>query len=134
MKKLLADKEHVYHLHEYAILENDDGTYEYIAWDANREGGNLSWIRGNANILEDILCLRNITSEGKEETVETPLEVKEELHQLPKWDKTEYYGVIIADSSAGRMKYCETGRPVKRDKEEYQTIKTTLIRYGVELL
>jgi hypothetical protein len=134
MRKLLADKEHVYHLHEYAILENGDGTYDYMAWETNKESRTLTWIRGESSILDDVLCLRSIASEGEEEAIKTSEELSDELQSLPKWDKTKYYGVIIADSSAGRMNYCETGRPVQKDGEDYQTIKNRLVKHGVRLL
>ncbi len=134
MSKLLPDREHVYHLHEYAILENDDETYEYMAWETDKKSDKLKWIRGKATTLENILCLRSITSEGEEEAAKTSEELSKELETLPKWDKTKYYGVIVNQEYAARFNYCKTGRPVQKDAEDYQTIKDRLLKHGVILL
>lgn len=128
---VLAEKEHVYHLQEYAVLESEEGTYEYVGWDAKRE--ELSWIRGQATIVEDVFCLRNITSEGEEETMETPLEVKYELQQLPKWNKTKYYCVVIGEQQAALLKNCDNGKLVEQDAEEYTVVKKMLETCGVTL-
>ena len=131
MGDVLADKEHVYHLQEYAVLESEKGTYEYIGWDDKR--GKLSWTRGQATIVEDVFCLRNITSEGEEEKMETPLEVKVQLQQLPEWDKTKYYCVVIGEQRAALLKKCETGKLLERDAEEYNVVKRMLEGHGVAL-
>jgi hypothetical protein len=134
MRKLLADKKHVYHLHEYAILENGDGTYDYIAWETDKESGKLKWIRGESSILDDILCLRSIASEGEEEAIKTSEELSDELQSLLRWDKTKYYGVIVDEKYAGRFNYCKTGRPVQKGGEDYLTIKDRLVKHGIRLL
>ena len=56
--------------------------------------------------------MTSITSEGEEETIETQLELKYELNQLPNWEKTKYYGVIVGEQYGGQVNYCETGIPV----------------------
>lgn len=131
---VLADKEHVYHLHEFAVLESEAETYEYIGWDA--KGEKLSWSRGEASIVEDVFCLRNITSEGEEETMETPLEVKIELQQLRKWNKTKYYCVVIGGQEAALLKNCDSGELVDRDRdaEEYAVVQKMLETCGVTLV
>jgi hypothetical protein len=131
VEDLLADQEHVCNLQEYAILENDDGTYEYVTWDAR--GEKLSWIRGQAAILEDVLCLRNITSEGKEERLDSPLEVKYELNQLPKWNKTKYYCVVIGEKQAALVKQCDTGELLDPDSKEYCAVRKMFEKFGVAL-
>jgi len=131
MIKLLADKEKVYHLQEYAVVENDDGTYEYVAWDSNDE--KLSWIRGRAVILGDVLGLTSITSEGEEESIETLLELKYELGQLPNWDKTKYYCAITLERHGGLVKYCDTGKFVKKGEQEYNTVQATLASHGIAI-
>jgi len=128
---VLADKEDVCNLQEYAILENEGGTYEYVTWDV--KGEKLSWIRGQASILEDVFCLRNITLEGEEETMETPLEVKYELNQLPKWNKTKYYCVVIGEQQAALIKHCDTGELLDPDSEEYSVVKKMFDKFGVTL-
>ena len=130
MRKLLADKEHEYHLHEYAVVENEDGTCEYIAWDS--KGEKLSWIRGEAKILRDVLGLTSITSEGEEENIETPLELKYELSQLPNWDKTKYY-CVITQRYGGLLKYCATGKFVMKGEQEYKTVQEKLATHGVTI-
>jgi hypothetical protein len=131
VENVLADKEHVYHLQEYAVLENEDGTYEYVTWDV--KGEKLSWIRGQASILEDVFCLRNITSEGEEETMESPLEVKYELNQLPKWNKTKYYCVVIGEQQAALIKHCDTGELFDPDSKGYSAVKKMFEKFGVTL-
>lgn len=131
MRKLFADKEHVYHLQGHAILESEDGTHEYVAWDSKDD--KLSWIRGKAVIVEDVLCLTSITSEGEEESVETPLELEYELNQLPKWDETKYYCVVVGGGQAALMKYCETGELLDAGKDEYNAMQAMLKKHGVTL-
>ena len=63
---------------KYAILENKDGAYEYIAWDFKTE--KPSRIRGEAIILGEVLGLTSITSEGQGESIETLLELKYEVN------------------------------------------------------
>ena len=131
MRKLLTGDKHVYHMREYAIVENDNGTYEYVAWDS--KGGKLSWIRGEARILEDILTLTQITSEGEEETLQTMKEVRKELKKLPDWwGKTKYYCVVL-DQFAAMVKSCTTGEPLQEGGEEYKMVQDVLRRYGVVL-
>ena len=131
MTDFLADKERAYHLQEHAILENEDGTYEYMAWDT--KGEKLSWIRGQAKILGDVLGLTSITSEGEEETIETQLELKYELNQLPEWDKTTYYCVITQASLGGLLKYCGTGKFVMKGEQEHKAVQEKLKTYGVHI-
>jgi hypothetical protein len=131
MRKLFADKDFIYHLQEHAILENEDGTYEYVAWDT--KGEKLSWIQGQAIVIEDVLCLISLTSEGEEESIETPLELEYELNQLPKWDKTKYYCVVVGGQQAALLKYCETGEPLDEGENEYSVVKELLHKHGVRL-
>ena len=131
MIKLLADEKTVYHLQEHAIIENEDGAYEYVSWDL--KGDKPSWIRGGAIILEDVLGLVSIASEGEEEDIETQLELKYELGQLPDWDKTKYYCVITRAQYGSLLKYCDTGDFVKKGNKEYKTIQDRLAAHGVTL-
>jgi hypothetical protein len=131
MIKLLADEKTVYHLQEHAIIENEDGAYEYVSWDL--KGDKPSWIRGGAIILEDVLGLVSIASEGEEEDIETQLELKYELGQLPDWDKTKYYCVITRAQYGSLLKHCDTGDFVKKGDKEYKTIQDRLAAHGVTL-
>ena len=131
MIKLLADEKTVYHLQEHAIIENEDGAYEYVSWDL--KGDKPSWIRGGAIILEDVLGLVSIASEGEEEDIETQLELKYELGQLPGWDKTKYYCVITRAQYGSLLKHCDTGDFVKKGDKEYKTIQDRLAAHGVTL-
>ena len=131
MIKLLADEKSVYHLQEHAIIEKEDGTYEYVSWDSKDD--KLSWIRGKAIIMEDVLGLTSITSEGEEKDMDTQLELKYELNQLPAWDKTKYYCVIAGAQFGSLLKCCDTGDFVKKGEEEYKTIQDRLAPHGVKL-
>jgi len=131
MRKLLTDEKSVYHLQEHAIVEKDDGTYEYVSWDSKRD--KLSWIRGGAIILENVLGLTSITSEGEEKGIETQLELKYELGQLPAWDKTKYYCVITGAQYGSLLKYCDTGDFVKKGEQDYKMIQKKLAAHGVTL-
>ena len=131
MRKLLTDKENVFHLQEYAVWRNENGTWEYMAWDD--KGGNLIWIGGGAMIVEDVFCLLSIESDGEEENVETKLDVEFELNQLAKWEKTKYYCVVLGRQLATLIQYCETGKPVKPEDEDYQAAKKMLAKHGVML-
>jgi hypothetical protein len=130
LAKLLGDKGPVYHLQEYAVSGCEDGTYEYVAWDAR--GDKLSWIRGEARIVGGVLCLSNITSEGEEQSMETLFEVKCELHQLPKWDKTKYYCVVVGEQAA-LIKDCDTGELLEHDGEAFRMARKMLKEHGVTL-
>ena len=131
MRKLLADDKHVYHMREYAVVENDDGTYEYVAWDS--KGEKLSWIRGEARILGEVLALTRITSEGEEETLKTMKEVRKELKKLPDWwGKTKYYCVVLGQFAA-MVKSCITGEPLEEEGEKYKIVQDILKNYGVVL-
>jgi len=132
MIKLLADEKIVYHLHEHAIIDNEDGTYEYVSWDL--KGDKLSWIRGGAIILEDVLGLTSITSEGEEEDIDTQLELKYELGQLPNWKKTKYYCVITGAQYASLLKYCAAGDFVEKGEQDYEMIRKKLASHGVTLV
>ena len=134
MKKLIDEKKAAYHLQEHLILENEDGTFEYMSWHMDPKTGKLSWIQGKAAMMNDALFLEGITSEGDEKAIETEMELKYELNQLPKWDNTKYYGVIVDGISAGRMQYSETGAPVQKNEEDYQELKNMLREHGVSLL
>jgi hypothetical protein len=131
MIKLLADEKAAYHLQEHAIVENEDGTYEYVSWDL--KGDKLFWIRGGAIILEDVLGLTSITSEGEEKGIETQLELKYELGQLPVWDKTKYHCVITGAQYGSLLKYCDTGDLVKKEEQDYKMIQKKLAAQGVTL-
>ncbi len=131
MRRLLEQEKTVYHLQEHAIVENEDGTYEYVAWDSKSD--KLSWIRGRAIILGDVLGLVSIASEGEEETIETPLELKYELSQLPPWNKTKYYCVITQARFGSLLKYCDTGNFVKKGEQEYQEVQKKLAAQGVTI-
>jgi len=131
VRKLLTGDKHVYHLREYAIVENDNGSYEYVAWDSKE--GELTWIRGEARILEDVLALTRITSEGEEETLKTIKEVRKELKKLPDWwGKTKYYCVVLGKFAA-MAKSCITGEPLQEGGEEYKMVQDILRRHGVVL-
>ncbi len=131
MKELLADAKHVYHLREYAVLENEDGTYAYVAWDD--KSGKLSWIRGEARILDDVLAMTSITDEGEEEQLETLKDVRNELKKLPDWhDKTKYYCAIVG-GSASLVQYCPSGKPLKHDSDDQKTVQEMLRKHGVML-
>jgi hypothetical protein len=83
--------------------------------------------------LEDVLGLTSITSEGEEEDIETQLELKYELSQLPDWDKTKYYCVITEAKYGSLLKYCDTGDSVKQGDQEYRIIQDRLAVHGVTL-
>jgi len=129
----LADEGPLYHLQEYAILENKDGNHEYIAWDIDKKTGKLNWLRGPAVVLEDTLCLSGITSDGEEKNFETILEVKVELEQLPEWDKTRFFCVVLRGGMASLLKYCGTGNFAKKGSQEYKTVQNMLSKHGVTL-
>jgi len=131
MRRLLPEQKEVFHLQEYAVWKNENGTYEYMAWDAKTD--KLRWIKGDAMIVEDVFCVKGITSEGEEETFETKLDVKFELNLLPKWEKTKYYCAVLGNQQAALPQYCETGEPVKTGEDDYNTVKQTLRKYGVIL-
>jgi hypothetical protein len=131
MRKLFADKKQVYRLREYAILEDEDGTYEYVAWDA--KSGKVSWVRGKAIILGDALALTRITSEGEEEAFKAMKEVRKELKKLPDWgDKSKFYCAIIGQNAC-LVSYCATGKPLKQGDDEYKTVQEMLKMHGVIL-
>jgi hypothetical protein len=131
MRTLLPDKEQVYHLQEYAVWRNENGTYEYMAWDDKAE--KLMWIRGGAMIVEDVLCLKSIESDGEEESMETKLDVRFELTQFPKWDRTKYCCVVLGEKVATLIQYCETGEPLKAEGEDYEAAKKMLAKNGILL-
>ena len=131
MRKLLPDDKQAYHLREYAIVDNDDGTHEYVSWNAS--GQEVSWIRGKAKVMGDVLALTSILSEGKEEAVKTMKEVRKELKKLPAWwVKTKYYCVVL-DRFASMVKYCTTGKSLEEEGEEFKKVQATLQSYGVVL-
>ncbi len=133
MIKSLLDRQSTYHLQNYAILENEDNTYEYVGWDPDKKTGEFAWIRGNAAVVDDILCFGSITSDGKEEVIETQLELDYELQKFPKWDKTKYFCVVLGGSHASLLKFCDTGDFAKKGTEEYKTVQETLKKHGVNL-
>ena len=75
----------------------------------------------------------SITSEGQEESVETKFELKVELHQLPKWDKTKYYCVVIGDQEAALIKYCNTGKSLEIGQDDYNATREMLRKHGLVL-
>ncbi|MBW1856475.1 MAG: hypothetical protein JRD47_03800 [Deltaproteobacteria bacterium] len=133
MIKSLLDRQNTYHLQNYAILENEDNTYEYVGWDPDKKTKEFSWIRGKAAVLDDILCFGSITSDGKEEAIETQLELDYELQKFPKWDKTKYFCVVLGGSDASLLKFCDTGDFAKKGTEEYKTAQESLKKYRVNL-
>jgi hypothetical protein len=132
MRKLLVDKDNVFQLGEHAVWENEDGSYDYMTWDTKPE--KLSWISGKAVILEEVLCLTIIASEGEEETFQSRQDLEFELNKLPKWDKTKYYCVVIGGTRATLIKYSETGTPLKSEEEDFKAAKQMLEKHGVMLL
>ncbi|MBW2173858.1 MAG: hypothetical protein JRF64_04310 [Deltaproteobacteria bacterium] len=132
MRKLLVDKDNVFQLQEHAVWQNEDGSNDYMAWDTKPD--KLSWYGGKAVIIEDVLCLTAIASEGEEENFKSVQEVELELNKLPKWDKTKYYCVVIAGSEATLIKYCETGKPLESGEADFNAAKEMLQKEGVRLL
>ena len=132
MRKLLPEKRKVFHVQEHAVWENEDGTYEYMTWDTKPK--KLSWISGRAVILEDVLCLTIVASEGEEKTFQSWQDIEFELNKLPKWDKTKYYCVVIGGTQATLIKHCETGTPLKGEEEDFRAAALMLEKHGVELL
>jgi len=131
MRKLLIDEKNVYHMREYAIVENDDGTYEYVGWDL--KGKKLSWIRGKAKVFGNVLAFTKITSEGEEEELETMKEVRKELKKLPDWwGKTKYYCIVL-DHYATMLQSCVAGKPLHQEEEEYKTVRAMLQQHGIVL-
>jgi hypothetical protein len=136
MKSVIPDPESAYHLQQYAIVEGNDGNYEYIGWDTDsklKKTESLSWIRGKAAMVEDILCLGSITSEGEEEEIETKLELDYELRKLPKWDKSKYYCVVLGGRQASLLKSTDSGDLIGPDAPEYKAAQETLKKSGIEL-
>jgi hypothetical protein len=132
MRKLLIDKENVFQLGEHAVWENEDGSYDYMTWDTKPE--KLSWISGKAVILEEVLCLTVIASEGEEESFQSPQEIEFELNKLPKWDKTKYYCVVIGMTEATLIKYSKTGTLLESEGEDFKAAQEILHKNGVTLL
>jgi hypothetical protein len=132
MRKLLVDKDNVFQLQEYAVWENEDGSNDYMTWDTKPE--KLSWISGKAVIIEDVLCLTVIASEGEEENFKSVQEVEFELNKLPKWDKTKYYCVVIGMTEATLIKYSATGTLLESKEEDFKAAKEMLQKNGVTLL
>jgi hypothetical protein len=131
MRRLLPDDKQLYHLRDYAIVKNEDGTYEYVAW--NIGGQTLSWIRGEAKVLGDVLALTSIQSEGTEEAFKTMKEVRKELKKLPDWwGRTKYYCVVL-DQFASMVKYCTTGQSLEEEGEEFKAVQAKLRDHGVVL-
>ena len=132
MRKLLLEKETVFHLQEHAVWENDDGSYEYRSWDSKSEA--LTWLSGIAIVVENLLCLTVPRSEGEEESIKSIQEVEFELNRLPKWDKTKYYCVLVLGGKvAALIKHCDTGEPLEAGEKDYNTAKMMLEKLGVEL-
>jgi hypothetical protein len=136
MKELIPNPEKAYHLQQYAIMENEDGAYEYVGWDVDsglKKTEQLSWLKGRAAIVADILCLGSITSEGKEEEVETKLELDFQLRKLPRWDKSKYYCVVLGGRQASLLKSADTGDLIDSDAPEYAEAQEKLKQSGIEL-
>ena len=131
MRRLLPNDKTVYSLQEYAIVHVEDEKFEYVAWDDKKETDGLLWIRGPAVIVEDFLCLISITADGEEENVDSRLELKYELGQLPEWDKTKYYCVVLGGNIATLMKYCGTGNPIKKGSQEFKNAQEMLQKNGI---
>lgn len=134
MKRIFADKKSAYRLREYAILENHDGTYEYMLWDKDKKTGELSWMKGNARILGDVLALESISAEGAEQSFQTVKEARKALKKLPDWwDKTKYCCVLIG-KQASLTNHCASGKLLDKDDKEFARLKTALRQYGVVLV
>lgn len=131
MRRLLPEKENVFHLQGYAVWRNENGTYEYMAWDD--KGEKLTWMRGSAMIVEDVFCLKSIESEGEDEGMETKLDVAFELNQFPKWEKTKYYCVVLGEHAATLIQYCDTGEAVKKEGEDFTAAKEMLAKHQIML-
>jgi hypothetical protein len=133
MKKRFANKKSAFRLQDYAILENNDGTLEYMQWETDKKTGKLSWIRGNAMILGDVLALTSITEEAEEQTFKTEKDVRKALKKLPDWwDKTTYYCVLLG-GQACLTHYCVSGKTVEENSEAFGKLKTVLLEHGVVL-
>ena len=132
MHELFSDKGHVYRLHEYVILESHDGTYEFITWDF--EGEQPLWMRGQAEILGDVLGLADFTSHGEEKTVKNRFVLTRELHRLPEWNKTTFYCALMSDRKASLIHYCRTDVPLRERGKDYPMVKDMLKQHGVEVV
>jgi hypothetical protein len=130
MRRLLPEEKNIYRLQDYAIIQREDGKYEYVAWEEDKATGALTWIRGIAVIVEEALCLASITSDGKEENIDSRLELKYELGQLPVWEKTKYYCVVLG-GMASLMKYSGTGNALKPGSQEFKMAQDMLKKYGI---
>jgi len=124
-----------YHLHEYAILEDESGNYEYLSWDIDKKTRKLAWIRGKAIILEEekLLALRQIDSEGEDKTYKTIKEVRKALKKLPDWwEKTKYYCVLLGEFAA-IPHYSVSGKPVSTNGKEYKALQDMLTKHKIVL-
>jgi hypothetical protein len=134
MKRRFADKKSACRLRELAILENHDGTYEYMQWHKDKKTGRLSWIKGNARILGDVLALESITAEGAEESFQTVKETRKALKKLPAWQGiTNYYCVLIG-RQASLINHCASGKPLDKNDQEFVKQKAAFRQHGIVLL
>ena len=132
MRKLLLEKDKVFHLQEHAVWKNDDGSYNYMSWDSKPE--KLTWVSGIAIVVENLLCLTVPQSEGEEESMQSIQEVEFELNKLPNWDKTKYYCVLVLGGSiAALIKHCDTGEPLEAGEKDYISLERLLEKFGTTL-
>jgi len=133
MQKFFSEEGTTFRLQDYTILEKKDGTYQYKGWSKDTKTGKLTWITGEAVPVEDILCLTSIQADGEEQDIETELELKVKLEELPEWEKTKYFCVVVIGTEASLLKYCGTGNFVKKESQEYKTAHEKLKKRGINL-
>jgi hypothetical protein len=133
MKKRFPDKKMIYHLRDYAILGNQDGSHDYVSWAVDKKTKKLAWIRGKAVVIGDLLALTRITTEGEEERFADVKEVRRALKKLPDWwEKTKYYCVIVGQFATTPCR-CTTGTPIDEKSEDFRKIQDGLRAHRVVL-
>lgn len=132
MIKDLLSRNTAYRLQEYVIIQNNDGEYEYFAWDF--KGEKPTWIKGQTRIIDDVLGLCSITDDGEETEIDNLFELNVELGNLPEWEKTKYVCAVLATQQAVLPRYCGTGKPVKHGGEEFKNLSELLAKHGVQLM
>jgi len=126
MKKRFPDRKMIYHLRDYAILENQDGSHEYVSWAVDKTTKKLAWISGRAIVMGDLLALTRITTEGEEEQFGDLKEVRRALKKLPDWwEKTKYYCVVVGQFATTPCR-CTTGTAIDETSEDFRRIQDVL--------
>jgi len=134
LKKRFADKKSAYRLRDYAILEDREGQFEYIKWTQDPKTKKLSWVRGRARPMGDVLALTSIISEEDEKEFRTLKEVRKALKRLPDWwNKTTYHCVLVG-RQACLVNHCVSGKPLEEDSKETARIESLLRQWGISLL